>query len=146
MIVILALLSILTQNVSSIDIGTNGEHIILQTDVETILITTPMREIKGSVREMKRKIKTLKTTVMASPPNTIQKERTAIDKNLFGIITNCERITGTTDVLLDRLFESTESKRDKRAFEILGSVLSTITGVPSASDHRQLLEQVRLMK
>ena len=95
---------------------------------------------------MKRKIKTLKTTVMASPPNTIQKERTAIDKNLFGIITNCERITGTTDVLLDRLFESTESKRDKRAFEILGSVLSTITGVPSASDHRQLLEQVRLMK
>ena len=68
MIAILILLSILIQNVSTIDIGTNGKHIILQTDVETILITTPMREIKGSVREMKRKIKTLKTTVMASPP------------------------------------------------------------------------------
>ena len=52
----------------AIDIGTNGEHIILQTDVETILITTPMRGIKVSVREMKSKIKTLKTTLMTSPP------------------------------------------------------------------------------
>ena len=72
MIVTLLLLAVLIQYANPIDIGTNGEHIILQTDKETILITTPMRGIKGSVREMKRKIKTLKTTVMTSPLNTIQ--------------------------------------------------------------------------
>ena len=38
-----------------------------------------------------------------------------------------------------------ESK-NKRAIEILGSFLSTMTGVPSARDHRRVLEQIRLSK
>ena len=33
-------------------------------------------------------------------------------------------------------------KKTERAFELLGSVMSTITGVPSARDHRRVLEQI----
>ena len=35
---------------------------------------------------------------------------------------------------------------DKRALEILGSFLSTVTGVPSARDHRLLMEKVKMLR
>ena len=35
---------------------------------------------------------------------------------------------------------------NKRAIEILGDFLSSITGVPSSRDHRRVLEQLRLIK
>ena len=35
---------------------------------------------------------------------------------------------------------------DKRALEILGSFLSTVTGVPSARDHRLLMEKVKILR
>ena len=35
---------------------------------------------------------------------------------------------------------------DKRALEILGDLISSVTGVPSARDHRKLLEQLNLLK
>ena len=39
-----------------------------------------------------------------------------------------------------------EQTGNKRALEILGSFLSTMTGVPLACDHRHVLEQIRLLK
>ena len=49
-------------------------------------------------------------------------------------------------VLLGKLSELAELPSDtgktERAFELLGRVLSTITGVPSARDHRKVLEQI----
>ena len=35
---------------------------------------------------------------------------------------------------------------DKRALEILGSFLSTVTGVPSPRDHRLLMEKVKMLR
>ena len=36
--------------------------------------------------------------------------------------------------------------RYRRAIEILGSILNTITGVPSAGEHRAVLEKIRLLR
>ena len=36
--------------------------------------------------------------------------------------------------------------RYKRAIEILGSILNTIIGVPSAGEHRAVLEKIRLLR
>ena len=44
------------------------------------------------------------------------------------------------------LTEKARNSRDKRALEILGSFLSTMTGVPSAHDHRKVLEQIMAIK
>ena len=42
--------------------------------------------------------------------------------------------------------EKARNSRDKRALELLGSFLSTMTGVPSAHDHRKVLEQIKAIK
>ena len=42
-----------------------------------------------------------------------------------------------------QLYANTE--KDKRAIEILGSFLSSLTGVPSARDHRQIVEQIKMV-
>ena len=47
---------------------------------------------------------------------------------------------------LNGLFRQDVQDRKKRAFEILGELISTISGVPSAQDHRALLEKVKMLK
>ena len=50
--------------------------------------------------------------------------------------------------ILESLFEESidfEGRGSKRAIEFLGNVISSITGVPSPREHRQVLEKLRLV-
>ena len=51
-----------------------------------------------------------------------------------------------TSIRLEALFKREQEERYKRAIEILGRLLSKITGVPSANEHREVLEKVRLLR
>ena len=56
---------------------------------------------------------------------------------------------GIRDNLFHKIFEINNEfsrQKDKRALEILGDLISSVTGVPSARDHRKLLEQLQLLK
>ena len=43
----------------------------------------------------------------------------------------------------DLLTNKARNKKDKKALEILGSSLSTMTEVPAARDHRKVFEQIK---
>ena len=57
-------------------------------------------------------------------------------KLLRNNLNNAEQYMKEVNERMDRIFVRDDEPIDKRAFEMLGSLISTITGVPSAGDHR----------
>ena len=139
-------LTLLCDPASTSDIGRHGERIILQSDVETIFITTPMRDIQSLLYTLGNNTQHIQKKILTQViPNEIgsNKGKWNFQKEVVGILNeNRNKI----QVLLGKLDELAELPSDtgktERAFELLGSVLSTITGVPSARDHRKVLEQI----
>ena len=65
---------------------------------------------------------------------------------LTSIIATVKQIEIVRKVFIKFFAENAEPNSNNRALEILGSFLSTMTGVPSARDHRKVLEQIKLLK
>ena len=67
---------------------------------------------------------------------------------LVGLINmNHEKLLELGEKLAEiRTAKGEQANLDKRAIEILGSFFSTVTGVPSARDHRKVIEQLNVLR
>ena len=140
------LVLLLAQTAQGVDVGHTGRRIILQSDVETIIITLQLDEIKRALVDMIKNTNKIRTSLTA-PPNELKQSTSRHYTNLFdSILDTLDQQTTETSIRLESLFVREQEKKYKRAIEILGRLLSKITGVPSANEHRQVLEKVRLLR
>ena len=88
-------------------------------------------------------LQVIKQNIVTDIRNALVKDQRSINKALLESIRASESTITYLSKEFDTLYkEKGQSKKSKRAFEVLGSFLLTITGVPSARDHRKLLQQI----
>ena len=105
-----------------------------------------MRDIESLVYNLGNNTQRIQKTILTQViPNEIgsNKGKWNFQKETVGILNeNLNKIW----ILLGKLSELaalySDTGKTERAFELRGSVLSTVTGVPSARDHRKVLEQI----
>ena len=132
---------------SALDINSQGKDIIVQHDIETILVMTDLSPTRGQLDEITKGLKVVKQNLISDVRNTLIKEQKAVDTAILNSIRTDESSVKFFSKQMDTLLtEKARNNRDKRALEILGSFLSTMTGVPSARDHRKVLEQIKAIK
>ena len=127
-----------------IDRSYNSTRIVLQTDMDTVIIHTDLRALQTALKHTKGELATAQIGVVI---NMIGQQTTSKKHKILGDV--LRSLEGEIDDALDRLkqiFATHRTDRQPRAFEFLGDMLSGITGVPSARDHRRLLEEVRMLK
>ena len=112
------ILTLLYSPASTLDIGRHGERIILQSDVETIFITTPMRDIQSLLYTLGNNTQHIQKKILTQ---VIPKGKWNFQKEIVGILNeNRNKI----QVLLGKLDELAELPSDtgktERAFELLG--------------------------
>ena len=138
------LLLLLLQSSLQMDINHEGREIILQYDIETVLITTKLSPMREELKNLSTGLRKVKQNLVSDVQNAMVKNQRAINKALLDSIRASENSLKYLTKELDSIVASRSTKgKSKRAFEILGSFLSTVMGVPSAKDHRKILEQVR---
>ena len=129
------------------DINHEGREIILQHDIETVLITTKLSPMREELNHLGTGLRKVKQNLVSDVQNAMVKNQRAINKALLDSIRASENSLKYLTRELDSIAATRSTKgKSKRAFEILGSFLSTVTGVPSARDHRKILEQVRSIR
>ena len=129
------------------DIGDDGDNIIMQTNIETILITAELSPIKGQLISLMKQTQNLQAAAVIHQGNKLGKESGQVNKMIYNTLQTNNKNVQTAAKHFSSLIESySETSRAKRAIEILGSFLSTLTGVPSARDHRRILEQVKMIR
>ena len=125
----------------AIDLLEEGRTVIIQRDVEHVLIRNDQ---KKELLLNRKSILDAKRTLAA---NNIHSK----DLNLKAFFKQLDFITKETDLRITKFnsllsLNKQQIRTQKWGIEILGEFLSTVTGIPSARDHRQLLEQLRLLK
>ena len=137
--------SLLSAN--SMDISSQGHDIILQHDVETLLVSTDLSPSRARLNEIRIGIASIKKNLVSDIRNSLMKDQKTVNKAILDSIRADELSITFIKKQYDALFtKESASKQSKRAFEILGSFLSTLTGVPSARDHRKMLEQIKAIR
>jgi hypothetical protein len=131
----------------AIDIGKHGTRIIMQEDSESILISKPLAPMVATIEKARYDIALLRKITMESLNNELSDMTHA--KMRISALNTAELGLKTLHEQMSRNVQSGGEGTDrveKRALEFLGDFLSTVTGVPSARDHRMLLEQVKAVR
>lgn len=131
------------------DIAHDGTRIILQSDIETVLIHTKIDSIGSMLDHLTTDALSIKRAAVTDHvSNQLGNGRGRINKLVAASITASINQISTVQGDYLQFFEDNAEpeSNQKRALELLGSFLSTMTGVPSARDHRKVLEQIRLLK
>ena len=125
----------------------NATNVIMQTDVETVLIHTDIKQIQTALHKTKGELADAQLGVTINQIG-LHTTMTRKFKIMGSILSSLEKEIDHSIDRLDKLFAShqVEVDRQTRAFEFLGDMLSGITGVPSARDHRRMLEEIKLLK
>jgi len=141
---IIFILIMIVLTASGIDIGRQGERILMQEVVETAIISTPLWETHNLVINLRFNVGKIKHQAMAQAANGIRKSKTSFDKLTFEILNQCVQDMEAASARYELLRQTViiDQNRDKRALEILGDFLSSITGVPSARDYRIVLSKL----
>ena len=143
---IMAIFFFLSTHTFAIDIGNDNQKITLQADVETIVINLPLAQTNRTTNELLQSVRELHKDLTGLVSNTIKGEGNRHLKMLRAMLLNAEEYIVGMSERLNGLFRQDVQDRKKRAFEILGELISTISRVPSAQDHRALLEKVKMLK
>ena len=129
------------------DIGHRDRQIIMQADLETVLIRTDLATIEKQLHTTELKLGEAREALMS---NTLGKDphKKRESQGLLSVIKSCTSLVKQTKERFHELINSTNmnNNREKRGIEFLGDVLSTITGVPSAQDHRKVIEMLWAVK
>ena len=132
------------------DIAEEGKRVILQSDIETVLIHTKIGNVDEMLNHLLQEAGSIRTLALKDHvSNMLGKGRGRQNKLISASIISLIKQITIVKSDYDQFFKDNAEKGDsksKRAIEILGSFLSTMTGVPSARDHRKVLEQIRLLK
>ena len=128
----------------AIDLLEEGRTVIIQRDVEHVLIRNDISNTKKDLFLNRKSILNAKRMLAGNKLNSK-------DLNLKAFFKQLDFMTKETELRItkfDSLFNLNKQqiRTKKRGIEILGEFLSTVTGIPSARDHRQILEQLRLLK
>lgn len=147
----LLILLIMTAIPSShtLDIAEEGRRIILQSDIETVLIHTRLENVDNLLIHLQQEAATIRNMALHDHvSNKLGKGKARINKLISSSIISLIKQIQIVRQDYDQFFKDNAEPENniKRAIEILGSFLSTMTGVPSARDHRRVLEQVRALK
>jgi len=141
------ILTMLPTPAKTIDTSYNLTQVIMQTDMETLLVHTDLTNSRQALIDIKGELLQAKLGVTVNNIGHYD-DSTRRQMILGDILQSLANEVDDSLVRLDDLFEKhqTHTSRQSRAFEFLGDMLSGITGVPSARDHRQLLEKIKLLK
>ena len=132
---------------STLDHSYEGAPIILQTDFDTVVIHTKISPVRKQLSDLSLEIKSIRNMVLRTTNNNLGKNNhdDPLNKFLAGILNAKNEMLLDQVANIDSFFRENET-REKRALEFLGSFLSTCTGVPSARDHRKVLEKIRMLQ
>ena len=136
-----------TTNTRPIDIGKHGTKIIMQEDIETIVITKPMQPMLHEILKARNDLTFAKKITMESITNQL-KDKSNVKLRL-SVLNSADISLQYLQQQLSDLKDSSKgkgSRMEKRALEILGDFLSKVTGVPSARDHRMVIEQLKAVR
>ena len=131
---------------SGIDILERGKRVIMQRDVDHLLARLDLKHIDKSIKQLHYSVTQARVTLIQ---NAIGMSKN--DKELQKLSNMIQATLGKVQLrskILESLFEENidfKGKGSKRAIEFLGNVISSITGVPSPREHRQVLEKLRLV-
>ena len=107
------------------------------------MVTTDLGPARDQIYKLRKGLQVIKQNIVTDIRNALVKDQRSINKALLESIRASESTITYLSKEFDTLYkEKGQSKKSKRAFEVLGSFLLTITGVPSARDHRKLLQQI----
>ena len=129
-----------------IDILERGKRVIMQRDVDHLLARLDLKHIDKSIKQLHYSVTQARVTLIQ---NAIGMSKN--DKELQKLSNMIQATLGKVQLrskILESLFEENidfKGKGSKRAIEFLGNVISSITGVPSPREHRQVLEKLRLV-
>lgn len=146
---------ILTQPVGTLTMKLNdhGEKIYMQTDVENVLIRTDFAQPRAILTALNKQIIIAKRTNIVNNAAVLGSDTISgqnANFNDFKIFNDLERRVQRVELRLNNTFLGGDFEQNfnkgKRAIEFLGDIFSGITGVPSASDYRLVLEQMKLLK
>lgn len=148
MLVIITLVFTILPGTASIDHSYEGIAVTMQSDVDTILIHTKMNAFVHHLEDLTVELGAIKRGIILNAENSIKAgdKNAKFEKVLVGLISNGLESVNAAKLRLLSLFHSDSPTKGKRALEILGDFLSGITGVPSAHDHRKVLEQLKMLE
>jgi hypothetical protein len=145
--IILVLLGSLHQS-STLDISQANQKVTMQSEVETVLITTDLRVAFGTIAKANAQLSKISREIIDDRTITSQRGREWGLKKLKAI-KGMTILLRDAELNLEEVFNSLSADnmtKGKRAIEFLGDLLSGMTGVPSASDHRKIIEELKLLK
>ena len=132
--------------------GTNyshdGKNIIMQSDVETVVIHQKLKDVEFHLLILLEQANQIgQITLEEHVRNCLGKGEGMVNILVSAsILASVKHIEIIMEYFSSFFDQHAEPASNKRALEILGSFLSTMPGVPSAFDHRYILEQIRLLK
>ena len=113
MIKLILLTLILAQIAQGVDVGHTGRRIILQTDVETIIITLQLDKIKRALVDMIKHSNRIRTS-LAAPPNELKQTTTRHYADMFDSTQDTlDQQTTETSIRLEALFKREQAERYK---------------------------------
>ena len=116
--------------------------------METVIINQKFQEVEihlATLLDLANQIR--QTTLEEHVRNHLGKGEGMVTKLVSAsILADVKQIKIIMEDFSSFFEQHAEPTNGKRALEILGSFLSTMTGVPSAGDHRHVLEQIRLIR
>ena len=144
--ILLIILTSLFIQAFAIDLIEEGRKVIIQRDVEHILVKLNLKNTLDTLNSIGKSIFMAKRTLAS---NTLDSES---DSNLKPFFKQLDYLAQQTEIRINAIngvfvINQQENKISrKRGLEILGDILSWGTGVPSARDHRQVLENLKLLR
>ena len=110
MIKLILLILLFTQTAQRVDVGHTGRRIILQSDVETIIITLQLDEIKRALVDMIKHTNIIRT-LLAAPPNELKQTTTRHYTDMFdSILDMLDQQTTETSLRLEALFKREQAE------------------------------------
>ena len=120
----------------------------MQSDLETVVIRSDLSLIDQTIKSTEAKLGEAREALLNNNIKESAQDRRK-SKGLLSVITSCASLTRQTKNRFQEIISSfgkTNDDRKKRGIEFLGEFLSTITGVPSAQDHRKVIEMLWAIK
>ena len=114
---------LLLSTTSSLDSGTSGTRIILQSDVQTVVISQEVSSIDRQIKRLQQQSKNLHLKILEGVnSNKLKRNEQDLDKLLVGLVnTNHEKLLILGKKMADmRTTKGEQANLDKRALEILG--------------------------
>ena len=134
--------------VHTIDIVEEEQRIILQTDIETVLIQTKVSSTHVMFSQLAAETINIRRAISDDHVrNQLGKRQGRMNELIKASLDSSIKQISTIRQDYDQFFKDNAEPSDvKRAIEILGNFLSSMTGVPLARDYRRVLEQIRLIR